>query len=420
MNTVKATLEQVLSFRDRRSQIQIELLEHFGMPLVSFTMNIAGPYKRFPLAEYAFDRSLEDLGEILGTPVCFRELRCEAGCGAFLVFDRSAAELKKICLGIENESTAGRLLDLDVIGTDGMKLSRCEERHCLICGGPATPCARSRAHSLKELEAATMEILGAFAAEKTGKLAVRALLEELHFTPKPGLVDSDNCGAHRDMDLALMEKSAHSLEGYFSTALSFGLEGGKDLSGKLQEAGIAAEREMFSVTGGVNTHKGAVFSLGLLCAAVGEVLSGRTDDIFSAAAAIASELSVHTTGSHGEEAAKLYRSGGARSEAIRGFPHVRRALKELVNGEGKLEVLLGVISRLEDTNLLWRGGKEGLDYMQRAAKNILAAPASQREEMTRELDCRCIEKNLSPGGAADVFAAALFLSYIAAPEQHNR
>lgn len=420
MNTVNVTLEQVLYFRDRRSKIQAELLERFGMPLISFTMNIAGPRKRFPLAEFAFDRSLEVLRETLGAPVCFRELRCEAGCGAFLVFDRSASELKEICLGIENESPVGRLLDLDVIGTDGVKLSRSEERRCLICGGPVTPCARSRAHSLKELEAATAEILEKFAAEKTGKLAVRALLDELYFTPKPGLVDSANCGAHRDMDLPLMEKSALSLEGYFSAAVSLGLEGGEDMPRKLQEAGMAAEREMFSATGGVNTHKGAVFSLGLLCAAVGAVLSGGADDVFSAAAAIASGLCVYTTGSHGEEAARLYRSGGARSEALKGFPHVKRAMEELLAGKGKLEVLLGIISRLEDTNLLWRGGKSGLDYVQREAKAILTAPAADHEKLTRELDRRCIEKNLSPGGAADVFGAALFLSYIAAPEQSHR
>lgn len=382
------------------------------MPLISFTMNIAGPCKRFPLAEFAFDRILEDLRECLGAPVCFRELRCEAGCGAFMVFDRSAAELKEICIGIENESPVGRLLDLDVIGADGIKLSRGEERRCLICGGPVTACARSRAHGLKELERTTAEILRNFAVRKMGKLAVCALLEELYFTPKPGLVDSANCGAHRDMDLPLMEKSALSLAGYFSEAVSLGLEGREDMPRKLQKAGMAAEKEMFSVTGGVNTHKGAVFSLGLLCAAVGEVLSGGADDAFSAAAAIASGLCVQTTGSHGEETARLYRSGGARSEALKGFPHVKRAMEELLNGRDKLEVLLDIISRLEDTNLLWRGGKDGLDFMQREALAILAVPQPLREELTRELDLRCIERNLSPGGAADVFGAALFLSYI--------
>ena len=138
-------------------------------------MNIAGPVKFSPLIELAFDAGLEALRTALGQPVAAEIIRPATGCEALLVYDRPAAALKAACLTLETATPVGRLYDLDVLDTDGNKLSRLEQRTCLICGGPAFPCARSRAHSLEELNAAVEQLLRGFAAEYLAELAVQSL-----------------------------------------------------------------------------------------------------------------------------------------------------------------------------------------------------------------------------------------------------
>lgn len=138
-------------------------------------------------------------------------------------------------------------------------LSRPVERRCIVCGAPVTPCARLRAHSLEEIEENTHRLLTGFAAQTIAQSAVDALLQEARVTPKPSLVDMHNSGAHRDMDLALMKKSARSLFPFLHKAVLLGMESGT-CAPALQSAVIEAEKTMFCVTGGVNTHM-ALFSL---------------------------------------------------------------------------------------------------------------------------------------------------------------
>jgi len=184
--------------------------------------------------------------------------------------DRYVRELLSEALAVELETArpAGRLLDLDVIGIDGEKLSRGTPRACLVCGGPAGPCARSRAHGLSAVREATESLLRDFAVSRLGELAVEALIFEVDLTPKPGLVDRRNSGAHRDMDRAMFHRSARALESYFRQAVLLGMER-SDCMPALQAAGLAAEETMLAATGGVNTHKGAIFSMGILACAAG-------------------------------------------------------------------------------------------------------------------------------------------------------
>ena len=415
MNIVYATLEQVLAFRDERRILQKELLEVCSCPLVSFSMNIAGPYKRTALIEFAFNETLRRLRQILPDPVCYREIRGESGCEALWAADLPAEELKNRCVMLEESEPIGRLLDLDVLDQSGQQLSRDRNRACIVCGGPVFPCARSRAHSLFEISEKTDAILRSFAAHRLGELAVEALLEEVHFTPKPGLVDENNSGAHKDMDLPLMEKSAHTLLDYFVSAAALGLEHPKGFPRLLQLQGVRAEDCMFAATSGVNTHKGAVFSLGILTAAVGLCLAENREDIFAAAAEIAIGLENPVLPSHGETVRSRYSRSGVREEAAGGFPHVQKALGILCQGGTHLDALLTLIAELDDSNLLYRGGEDGLLFLQNAAKKILFSPENEKRRLTAELDRQCIMKNLSPGGSADLFAAALFIDALRPP-----
>ena len=175
MPIVNVTLEDILRARDTRANAQRRLLRAYRLPLVSFTMNITGPVKSSPLIELAFDAGLEALYDALGQPAAAEVIRPATGCEALLVYDRPAAELKAACLTLETAAPIGRLYDLDVLDTDGSKLSRPEPRTCLICGGPVTVCSRSRAHGLDAIVGRTHEILADFAAGHLAGLAAKAL-----------------------------------------------------------------------------------------------------------------------------------------------------------------------------------------------------------------------------------------------------
>lgn len=403
------TLQEVLDARENRASSQKRLLAQYGKPLLGLTMNIAGPIKRSALGDLLFRETLGELWERVGGAIVHEErLDAATGLEAILVCGLPAEEVKALAVELETARPAGRLLDLDVIGIDGEKLSRGTPRTCLVCGGPAGPCARSRAHGLSAVREATERLLRDFAAVRLGELAVAALIAEVELTPKPGLVDLRNSGAHRDMDLPLFRRSARSLEPYFRQAVSLGMER-MDCMPSLQAAGLAAEKTMFAATAGVNTHKGAVYGFGLLLAAMGSRLV-RGGDVFETAAALARAGIPPDPGTHGGEALRRYGASGARGEALAGFPHVRRALTVLRDpGGSPLRALLTLLAEVEDTNLLHRGGPEGLRFVQAAAADILAGSPEEDVSRLEALDSACTARNLSPGGSADLLAAALLL-----------
>ena len=395
----------MLLARDRRASRQAALLSRYGRPVISFTMNIAGPVKDSPLIRYAFRSGLRQLEALPCAQLCREVIFEPTGPEALLVYETQDARLlKAFCIRLESEGEAGRLFDLDVLNANGEKLSRETGRTCLVCGGPVSVCSRSRAHGLEAITARTRTILEAFAAETLGEMAENALLAEVHFTPKPGLVDEANNGAHRDMDVPLFERSAHALRPCFEEFVRLGLQGASPAA--LQQAGVRAEQAMFAATGGVNTHKGAIYSGALLLHAAGRLLSGEEEgDLYELAAQTAAAIPA-PTGTHG--AAVRAQCGGICTEAVSGYPTAQAVLRQL-RQSGPLDALLLSMSRLDDSTLWHRGGAEGAQLVRSRAADILAAPASEREARTRRLDAELIERNLSPGGSADLLAMAFFL-----------
>ncbi len=395
----------MLLARDRRASRQAALLSRYGRPVISFTMNIAGPVKDSPLIRYAFRSGLRQLEALPCAQLCREVIFEPTGPEALLVYETQDARLlKAFCIRLESEGEAGRLFDLDVLDANGEKLSRETGRTCLVCGGPVSVCSRSRAHGLEAITARTRAILEAFAAETLGEMAENALLAEVHFTPKPGLVDEANNGAHRDMDVPLFERSAHALRPCFEEFVRLGIQGASPAA--LQQAGVRAEQAMFAATGGVNTHKGAIYSGALLLHAAGRLLSGEEEgDLCELAAQTAAAIPA-PTGTHG--AAVRAQCGGICTEAVSGYPTAQAVLRQL-RQSGPLDALLLSMSRLDDSTLWHRGGAEGAQLVRSRAADILAAPASEREARTRRLDAELIERNLSPGGSADLLAMAFFL-----------
>ena len=405
MPTVNVTLEDILRARDGRADAQRRLLHSHRLPLVSFTMNIAGPVKSAPLIELAFDAGLEALYAALGQPEAAEIIRPATGCEALLVYDRPAAELKAACLELETATPIGRLYDLDVLDVDGGKLSRPVQRTCLICGGPVTVCSRSRAHGLDAIVDRTNEILADFTAGYLAGLAAEALEQEVRLTPKPGLVDQRNNGAHNDMDLPLFLRSIDALTPWFRRMAALGMAGAD--AAALQAAGLEAEAAMFRATGGVNTHKGALFSFSVLLSSLGRCL--RLDgDVFDRSAALTAAL-LPPQGTNGAAVALRHQVGGARAEALAGFPTGRQAAAVLRESD-PLTALLWLMAHTEDSNLYHRGGVEGAAFVKERSAAILAAPVERRFALTQALDDALIDRWLSPGGCADLLALALFLA----------
>lgn len=419
MSFASVKLDDMLIAREQRARRQRELLSKHGLPLVSLSLNIAGPVKRSHMGDFLFELTLKTLLRRLGKPEELIAARGITGCEAFLVYTIDADHLKDIAMELEAEGPAGRLLDIDVIAPDGSILSRGEKRACIVCGKPGMGCARSRAHSLAELQAKTTEMLREAVPGLIGGLAADSLSEEARLTPKPGLVDANNSGAHSDMDLPLMLKSAEALRGYFEDAARMGMEAGEELSDaealRLRDRGLLAEKEMLAATGGVNTHKGAVYGLGLLCFGAGAKASRGIDPAAFASAA-AALIPAPGDNTHGRTILEKYNAPGARGEAQGGFRTALAACGELGRGEDPLRVLLGIMARTDDTNVLWRGGAEGLDYVKRTAELLLDLKDSDMTAAAAEADREFISRRLSPGGCADILAQAMFLEKITPAE----
>ena len=268
-------------------------------------------------------------------------------------------------------------------------------------------------------------------AQKIGSACTHALLLEVSATPKPGLVDRLGPGAHDDMDFSTFLASAAAIAPYFSACAQAGTEvpcpDGTTLS-RIRPLGVQCDRVMLEATGGANTHKGAIFSLGILACAAGVCYQAgdlNPERVCDAAAVIAAPaMGDFAAGELTTKGLRLYaRQGdpGIRGEAASGFASVRRwALPVLdsLSGAGvpendlHLQVLLQLMAHVRDTNVLARGGEEGLAYVQATAREALAAGGAVvpgGKERLAALDREYIKRNLSPGGCADLLAIAVFL-----------
>jgi triphosphoribosyl-dephospho-CoA synthase len=288
-----------------------------------------------------------------------------------------------------------------------------------------------------------------------GALARQALIAEAELTPKPGLVDRRGPGAHTDLSLELMRSSAFAIEPFISLMAfqSMNEQPSPRLRATLATTGRAAERAMLRVTNGSNTHKGAIWALGLLAAAsVGRdelpLIRGRDTasqfnfnpiTIAQTAGEIASfndsyesapnapaepDQTPNASPSHGQIVAKRFGVEGARGEAINGFPHIVDVGLPVLHARRRvhapepivrLDALLAIMASLTDTCLLYRGGRTALEAAQQGAAAVIAAGGSgtsRGRECLLALDRQLLELGVSPGGSADLLAGTLFMDAI--------
>lgn len=284
-----------------------------------------------------------------------------------------------------------------------------------------------------------------WAVSALGDLAYAALLAEARLTPKPGLVDGRNSGAHTDMDLSTFTASAAALRPWFAALAQAGLETPRSTApvpdpvflARLRDLGVAAEAAMLAATGGVNTHKGAIFSLGLVVGCAGRRLAAGAglgvdpvcEDVAALVGATAvAELSAarRLPRTAGERLYAAHGLLGARGEAACGFARVRRhalpayAAAAAASGSEEralLEALLVLYAVNADTNLAHRGGLAGVAHVRGAAARLLADGGALRADhpaALEALDDDLVRRGLSPGGCADLLALTWLLPRLAA------
>lgn len=273
-----------------------------------------------------------------------------------------------------------------------------------------------------------------------GHLASMALQAELDTTPKPGLVDRNDNGAHCDMDHALMQRSIKALHPYFVRLAQLGFNDKQPCHDEIVNIGIEAEREMFKATGGVNTHKGALFSIGLAAVALAgesfcritqaegcgtmaynDVNSKQIQSLSNSIASLA-RLFPDTNGTHGSKAKANNILKGALDNAREGYTQLFKAwlpfyIDRIAEGDNYAlhKTLLRIMCDLDDTNIVYRTSMETMQEVKTEARQMLDTSRNivNFEAALQAMNTDYIHRNISPGGSADMLSLVVFLSCVA-------
>ena len=433
-------LDDILAARDARVARQQAMLAQGGV-LLSLTLVAPGAVKRSPLLDAIFAAALAALRPLVDDARARIEAVDDSGHHALYLLDGEARDWKTRMLALENRAPLSRLWDIDIIDRDGVAVSRRDlglpPRRCLLCDADAKTCARERRHSIAALQA---DIARRYRlhqqAQSIADTMRQALITEATLTPKAGLVDAAHNGGHSDMNLALFLRSADAIAPYLGDCAAAGMTfaghpASPAILAAIRPIGLAAEAAMRAATGGVNTHKGAIFAFGLTAAALGKRLAEQhaatladvQADVRALCAEILAELRQGDCDSAGKRGYARHGISGARGEAASGFAtvsaHALPLYQQELAADGNerralLAALVALYAANDDSTTLARVGLDGLRAHQHWARTLLADRATLADE-ARLSDAiaayarNCAAKRLSAGGSADLLALTAWL-----------
>lgn len=439
------TFEAILDAKEERAFKQKELLARFpNASLISLSINIPSliklSHEAVVIHECAHQSILSLLKEEGITLLWCEHNIAPTGAESFFVCIADAKVLKDKTCSLEDTHALGRLMDIDVLDASARPLSRSvlgyTKRRCFVCEEEAHFCARAQKHGYTELNLHIKRLVEKHAfASSIALWCERAMKKEVELTPKPGLVDCANSGAHRDMDIDTFYASIGAIKPFIplfiQTAQEMAQKGAKECFQNVRKIGIACEKAMFEATKGVNTHKGMIFCLAVFCGALGRL---RANDKTLTHQSLQSEMQamcahlVEEDFVHQKPQSAGMRffcetgSSGIRGIAESGFaiifekslPYYRVCKHEEGEEFALKKTLLLLISELDDSTLWSRGGMEGLLFAKSEAQKIFYRSLTKEDldEALQQFDQTMITKNLSPGGSADLLALTWLLAQI--------
>lgn len=444
----------VLDNREWRSRLQDKLkVTNYDKIVISAKLNIPGPIKNNDILQKIFMDGWQTFVAGLECNSQYEMLFAERVTGpeAFITVDGNLAAVKKTAILFEETYVLGRLFDIDVManGQANYQLSREDlgfgPRLCLICGKPAKVCAKEQNHTLDEgyevinqmYQGATSKelIFEKESQETVVNNALKGLLYEVSLNPKPGLVDPVSMGSHTDMNMFMFIDSSLSLKSYLDKAFKLGrnFEGSdlKLLFNALRAEGVLAEQTMFNATNNVNTHKGAIFSLGIWVTAIAYSTKDGSATMTEVRRVIQRMVegliekdlaSNRVAMTAGEQQFQTYQLTGIRGEAVNGFPGVAEVAVPFLQTtfgtmtQRLLDTLMKIAATLEDSTLIKRAKTpDVLAEMKEWTSIYFKLGGSHTEEGMKylyDLDRLFIERNLSIGGSADTLILTIFIGQL--------
>ena len=444
----------VLDNREWRSRLQDKLkVTNYDKIVISAKLNIPGPIKNNDILQKIFMDGWQTFVAGLECNSQYEMLFAERVTGpeAFITVDGNLAAVKKTAILFEETYVLGRLFDIDVManGQADYQLSREDlgfgPRLCLICGKPAKVCAKEQNHTLDEgyevinqmYQGATSKelIFEKESQETVVNNALKGLLYEVSLNPKPGLVDPVSMGSHTDMNMFMFIDSSLSLKSYLDKAFKLGrnFEGSdlKLLFNALRAEGVLAEQTMFNATNNVNTHKGAIFSLGIWVTAIAYSTKDGSATMTEVRRVIQRMVegliekdlaSNRVAMTAGEQQFQTYQLTGIRGEAVNGFPGVAEIAVPFLQAtfgtmtQRLLDTLMKIAATLEDSTLIKRAKTpDVLAEIKEWTSIYFKLGGSHTEEGMKylyDLDRVFIERNLSIGGSADTLILTIFIGQL--------
>ena len=460
-------MNKILKAKERRFELKKEISNR-DLISISLSLNIVGYPKTNEQISLFFKLiSAELILFLKANLISFIEkdiLNLFDDAGNFLIISispiltsKSSIEIKELCERFENSYSFGRILDVDVTDENFSVISSNKLKKCYICNEPALECMRNKKHPIEELQNHISVMMKSFITQKRkekiikkiSSIAIKSILYEISLSPKPGLVDRFSSGSHTDMDFFTFLNSTSVLSQYFNNFAELGYgycnkNNFDDVLPKIRVIGLQMENDMFYETNGINTQKGIIFLLGLTIFAtsllisrnekfsflrISEIISLVTKNIVNNELKRLSSLKSSKDITHGEICHKEFGDklgGGIRYEVEHGLPtvinHSLPFIKSFTNKkfiiesdlkEIMLRTLLNIMSNNNDTNILYRNGKDKLDKIKSLSKQALSEqkPISNNSNYS-ELMKYCKDEKISPGGSADLLVVTIFLYFV--------
>lgn len=334
----------------------------------------------------------------------------------FYVIDEVGTLVKERTIELEEYNNLGRLIDMDVYHKKPISRQdlQCDMRKCLICDNYAHMCARNKTHTEEEIHTKIQEIIAEFLIEYLSNLTVTSIYSELELYPKFGLVSHRDSGCHTDMNYETFVRSTFAIRRDIEDYIREGCRPAIDIN-RLVAIGKRAEGHMLQATGGVNTHKGLIFLLGVFLPALANaIIENKTESYLIS---FIRHISDYIVGDHFErltpETAKTngdfiyleHGLKGIRGEAQSGLktmfetPSVRHFRDDIVHHE----YLIQLMSRLDDTTIVHKAGIDTLREVQSEMKDIIETGGYRNnQDRVKELSESYKERCISPGGSADL------------------